>query len=334
MLVGLEQAMRRRDFFKVVAGSAAAWSFAAHAQQSSKRVGFLGLTSPEAFGTQVAAFKQGLAEAGFAEGQNVAIEYRWARGQFDQLPVLAADLVRQGVDVIAALTTPASAIAAKGATSTIPIVFVTGSDPIAMGLVDSLNRPTGNASGIYILTSSLEPKRVELMREAVPNAQIIGVVVDPNSPDTIQQMKDLPAARSALGRQLKIVSAGSGSDIEGAFATMADQKVGAVVVTSSPIYFAQREKFVGVAARYAIPTIYFVRDFADAGGLMSYGTSFPDAYRQAGVYTGRILKGDKVVDLPVQQSVKVELVINLKTAKTLGLSVPLTLLGRADVIIE
>lgn len=326
--------MRRRDFFKALAASAAAWPLAAQAQQVPKRVGFLGLTSPEAFGEQLAAFERGLAEAGFAEGQNVAIDYRWARGQFDQLSVLAADLVRQNVDVIAALGTPASAIAAKGATTTIPIVFVTGSDPVGIGLVDSLNRPTGNATGIYMLTSSLEPKRVELMREAVPNTAIIGVIVDPDSPDTMQQMKELSSAANGVGRQLKIVSAGGGNDIEAAFAAMADQKIGAVVVASAPIYYAQREKFVDTAARYATPTIYFVRDFADAGGLMSYGTSFLDANRQAGIYTGRILKGDKVVDLPVQQSVKVELVINLKTAKALGLSIPLPLLGRADAIIE
>jgi putative tryptophan/tyrosine transport system substrate-binding protein len=333
--MSLDQSVQRRHFLRLFAGSAIAWPFAAQAQQSPMPVvGFLGLTSPEAYAAQLSAFKQGLAEAGFADGHNVAIQYRWARGQFDQLSVLAADLVRQGVNVIAALGTPASAIAAKGATSTIPIVFVTGSDPIGMGLVDSLNRPTSNATGIYMLTSSLEPKRVELMREAVPNAKLIGVIVDPDSPDTSQQMKELPAAASVLGRQLKIVSASSGNDIDTAFATMADQKVGAVVVASSPIYFAQREKFVGIAARYAIPTVYFVRDFADAGGLMSYGTSFIDANRQAGLYTGRILKGDKVADLPVQQSVKVELVINLKTAKALGLSMPLPLLGRADAIIE
>jgi putative tryptophan/tyrosine transport system substrate-binding protein len=333
--MSLGQSVQRRHFLKLFAGSAAAWPFAAQGQQPPMPVvGFLGLTSPEAFAAQVGAFKQGLAEAGFAEGRNVAIEYRWARGQFDQLSALAADLVRQDVNVIAALGTPAAAIAARRATSTIPIVFVTGSDPIAMGLVDSLNRPAGNATGIYMLTSSLEPKRVELMREAVPNAKLIGVIVDPDSPDTNQQMKDLPAAASVLGRQLKIVGASTGNDIDTAFATMADQKVGAVVVASSPIYFAQREKFVDIAARYAIPTIYFVRDFADAGGLMSYGTSFLDANRQAGVYTGRILKGDTVADLPVQQSVKVELVINLKTAKTLGLSVPLPLLGRADAVIE
>jgi putative tryptophan/tyrosine transport system substrate-binding protein len=203
----LGEAMRRRDLIKGIAGSAAtAWSLAVQAQQPPMPVvGFLGLTSPEAFATLVAAFKQGLAETGFSEGQNVAIEYRWARGQFDHLPALAADLVQQGVNAIAALGTPTSAIAAKGATNTIPIIFVTGSDPMGMGLVDSLNRPTGNATGIYMLTSSLEPKRVELMREAVPNAQTIGVIVDPDSPDTIQQMKDLSAAVSALGRQLKIV---------------------------------------------------------------------------------------------------------------------------------
>ncbi len=236
--------------------------------------------------------------------------------------------------MIAALGSPACGIAAKAATATIPIVFVTGSDPVGMGLVDSLNRPTGNATGIYMLTSSLEPKRVELMREAVPNAQTIGVIVDPDSPDTVQQMKELTSAASALGRQLKIISASSGSDVEAGFATMAAQGVGAVVVASAPIYFAQRDKFVTAAARYGIPTVYFVRDFADEGGLMSYGTSLPDANRQAGLYTGRILKGDKVADLPVQQSVKVELVINLKTAKSLGLSIPLPLLGRADAVIE
>ena len=328
-----ERLMRRRDFITLVGSMAVARPLPAQAQPMPV-VGFLGLTSPEAFAEQLAAFKRGLTEAGFAEGQNVTIEYRWARDQFDQLSVLAADLVRQNVNVIAALGTPASAIAAKGVTNTIPIVFVTGSDPIGMSLVDSLNRPTGNATGVYMLTSSLEPKRVELMREAVPIAKLIGVIVDPDSPDTIQQMKDLPAAARALGRQLKIISVGSGSDIDAAFATMAEQGVGAFVVTSSPIYFPQRDKFVGVAARYAIPTVYFVRDFADAGGLMSYGTSFPDANRQAGVYVGRILKGDKVVDLPIQQSVTVELVINMKTAKTLGLSIPLPLLGRADEVIE
>ncbi len=327
--------MKRREFITVLGGAAAAWPLAARAQQPGMPVvGFLGLTSPAAFAALTAAFKQGLAEAGFVEHQNVAIEYRWAHGQFDQLSALASELVRQDVAVLAAFGTPASAIAAKRATSTIPIVFVTGSDPVGMGIVDSLNRPTGNATGVYMLTAALEPKRLELIREAVPAAKTIGVIVDPDSPDTVQQMKELPAAASALGRQIKTLEVGGGGDIDAVFATMAEQQIGAVVVTSSPIYLVQREKFIALAARYAIPTAYFVRSFADAGGLMSYGTSFPDAYRQAGIYTGRILKGDKVGDLPVQQSVKVELVINMKTAKSLGLSIPLTLLGRADAVIE
>jgi putative ABC transport system substrate-binding protein len=327
--------VRRRDFFKIVAGSAAAWPAVAQAQQAGMPVvGFLALSSPETYGRQLSAFRQGLSEAGFVESQNVTIEYRWAHGQFDQLPALASDLARRGVNVLAALGTPASAIAAKAATATIPIVFVTGTDPVGIGLVNSLNRPTGNATGVYMLISSLEPKRVELMREAVPNAQTIGVIVDPDSPDTVQQMKDLSSTASAVGRQLKIISLGGADDVDKAFAKMAEQKIGAVVVTSSPTYLLSREKFPAVAARYAIPAVYYVREFAEFGGLMSYGTSLADAYRQAGLYVGRILKGDKVADLPVQQSVKVELIINMKTAKSLGLSIPIPLLGRADEVIE
>ncbi len=324
----------RRQFITLV-GGAAAWPLASRAQQVAiPVVGFLGLTSPEAFAGLTAAFKQGLTEAGFVEGQNVAIEYRWARGRFDQLPALASDLAAQHVNVLAAFGTPASATAAKQATGTIPSVFVTGSDPVSLGLVESLNRPTGNATGVYMLTAALEPTRLQLARELVPSAKIIGVVVDPDSPDTVQQLKDLPTAAGALGRQIKIMSVTGGSDIDAAFKAMAEQHVDAVLVTSSPIYLIQREKFIGLAGRHAVPTVYFVRDLAEAGGLMSYGTSFPDAYRQAGIYTGRILKGDKVSDLPVQQSVKVELVINMKTAKSLGLPIPLTLLGRADEVIE
>ena len=326
--------MRRREFI-ALAGGAAAWPLATRAQQAALPViGYLGLTSPEAFAALTAAFRLGLGETGFVEGQNVAIKYRWAHGQFDQLPALAADLAAQQVSVIAAFGTPASATAAKSATSTIPIVFVTGDDPVDIGLVKSLNRPAGNATGVYMLTVALEPKRLELIHELVPNAAVIGIIADPNSPDTVQQMKNLSAATSSLGRQLKTINVSRESDIEPAFAAMAEQHVAAVVVTSSPTYLPQRQRFVALAARYAIPTAYFVRDFADAGGLISYGTSFPDAYRRAGVYTGRILKGDKPADLPVEQSVKVELVVNLKTAKALGITIPLTLLGRADEVIE
>ena len=327
--------MRRREFITLVGGSVATWPLVSRAQQSAMPViGFLGLTSPEAFAPLTAAFQHGLREAGFAEGQNVAIVYRWAHGQFDQLPALASDLVRQRLSVLAAMGTPASALAAKAATTVIPIVFVTGGDPVGVGLVDSLNRPSGNATGVYMLTVALEPKRLEVINELVPNAAILGVVVDPNSPDTAVEIRELSAAAGTLGKQIKTFNVSNESEISAAFAAMAEQRVAAAMVTSSPIYLPQRQKFTDVAARYAIPTVYFVRDFVEAGGLMSYGTSFADAYRLAGVYAGRILKGDKPGDLPVQQSVKVELVINLKTAKTLGVRVPLPLVGRADEVIE
>jgi putative tryptophan/tyrosine transport system substrate-binding protein len=326
--------MRRREFIALFGGAVATWPLCARAQQALPVIGYLGLTSPEAFAGLTAAFRRGLGETGFVEGQNVEIKYRWAHGQFDQLPTLAADLVAQQVSVIAALGTPASATAAKAATSAIPIIFVTGGDPVDLGLVKSLNRPAGNASGVYTLTVALEPKRLELIHELVPDAADIGIIADPNSPDTVEQMKSLSTAASSLGRRLKTMNVSGENDIEPAFAAMAEQRVAAAVVTSSPAYLPQRQKFVALAARYAIPTAYFVRDFADAGGLISYGTSFPDAYRRAGVYTGRILKGDMPADLPVEQSVKVELVVNLKTAKTLGITIPLTLLGRADEVIE
>lgn len=327
--------MRRRDFLAALSGAAAVRPRTGHAQRPALPVvGFLGLTSPEAFAALTAAFQRGLAETGFVEGQNVVIEYRWAKGQFDQLPALAADLVRRRVNVLAGMGTPASAVAAKAATSTIPIVFVTGGDPVDGGLVDSLNRPTGNATGIYMFTVALEPKRLQLVHELVPNAAMIGIIVDPHSPDTGTQMKELVAAASTLGLQTKTFYVSTENEVDAAFAAMAEQQIRAVVVTSSPAYLPLRQRFVTRAARSAIPTIYYVRAFAEEGGLMSYGTSFADAYRRAGLYTGRILKGEKVGDLPVEQSVKVELVINLKTAKALGLTIPLSLLGRADQVIE
>jgi putative tryptophan/tyrosine transport system substrate-binding protein len=295
-------------------------------------IGYLGLLAPEA--DTLTAFHQGLGEIGYIEGQNVTIEYRWAYGQFDRLPMLASELVGRHVNVIAAVGTPASAFAAKAATTTIPIVFLTGDDPVRIGLVNSLNRPEGNATGVYMLTSSLEPKRLELIRELIPNASVIGVIVDPNSPDTGLQMKELPAAARALGREVKIFDASSEGEIDAAFAAIVEQRIGAVVVTSAPFYLPHRQKFVALAARHAVPVIYFFRAFAEEGGLMSYGTSLTDAYRQVGIYTGRILKGEKPSDLPIEQSVKVELVINMATAKALGLTVPLSLLGRADQVIE
>jgi putative ABC transport system substrate-binding protein len=326
--------MKRRQFISLV-GGAAAWPVAARAQQPPMPViGLLGLTSPEAFAPELAAFQRGLVEAGYVEGRNATIEYRWARGQFDRLPSLATELVRRGAIVIAATGTPASALAAKAATSAIPVVFVTGGDPVQMGLVASLNRPGGNATGVYMLTSALEPKRLELLRELVPNAEVIGVLVDPNSPDTEIQLRDLPVAAQSLGQQIRFLRAGNEGDIDAAFATLIKQKMGALVVASSPFYLPRREQIVTLAARHAVPTVYFFRDFAMAGGLMSYGTSLVDAYRRAGIYTGRILKGERAADLPVEQSTRVELVINMKTAKALGLTFPITLLGRADEVIE
>jgi putative ABC transport system substrate-binding protein len=327
--------MRRREFIGIV-GGAVTWPVAVLAQRSAMPViGFLGLTSPAAFAALTGAFQRGLAEFGFVDGQNVAIEYRWANGKFDQLPALATDLVQRGVNVLAALGTPASAVAAKAATSTIPIVFVTGNDPVVGGLVSSLNRPAGNATGIYMLTVELEPKRLQLIHELAADASVIGVIVDPNSPDTGAQIKELIAAADSLGLQTQTFAVGgSQSGIDAAFAAMAEQQIRATVVTSSPAYLPLSQKFVACAVRSAIPTVYYVRAFAEAGGLMSYGASFADAYRRAGLYAGRILKGDKVGDLPVEQSVKVELVINLKTAKALSLNIPLSLLGRADEVIE
>jgi putative ABC transport system substrate-binding protein len=324
----------RRQFISAL-GGAATWPLAARAQlRAMPVIGFLGLLSPEEVAAEVAAFRQGLSETGYVEGQNVATEYRWAHGQFDQLPALASDLVRQRVSVLAAFGTPASALAAKTATATIPIVFVTGDDPVRIGLVDSLNRPGGNATGIYMLTSALEPKRLELIHELVPNATVVGVIVDANSPDTSLQMKELPAAASALGQQIKIFNASNEAGIDTAFAAIVEQRIGAVLVASSPFFLPQRQKFVALAAAHALPAVYFIRPFTDVGGLMSYGTNIAEAFRQTGLYTGRILKGEKPANLPVQQSVKVELVINLKTAKALGLTVPLPLLGRADEVIE
>jgi putative tryptophan/tyrosine transport system substrate-binding protein len=328
----------RRQFISALGGAAPVAALlrtsTTLAQQSVPVIGFLGLTSPQEFAVLMAAFQRGLNETGVVEGQNVAVEYRWAYGQFGQLPSLASDLVQRQVSVLVAAGTPASALAAKTATTTIPIVFITGSDPIGMGLVQSLNRPAGNATGIYMLTSSLEPKRLELMHELVPNAEVAGVIVDPNSPETARQVKDLSAAAGELNQRISILNAGSEVELESVFAVMAEQHVKAAVLTSSPLYLPQRQKIIALAARYAIPIAYFLRDFAVDGGLLSYGTSLTDAYRQVGLYTGAILKGDKPSDLPVQQSVKVELVINLRTAKTLGLTFPLPLLGRADEVIE
>jgi putative ABC transport system substrate-binding protein len=327
--------MNRREFISLVGGAVVAWPLPARAQQSAVPViGFLGLTTPVAFADFVAAFQRGLGQGGYVVGRNVAVEYRWAQGRFDRLPELADELVRSGVTVIAAMGTPATGLAAKSATTTIPIVFVTGGDPVQLGLVPNLNRPSGNITGVYMLTAALEPKRLELLHEVVPKAATIGVLIDPNSLDTQIQLDELPAAARSIGQRIVFLKAGNSRDIDAAFIKIGEQKIEALLVASSPIYFPQRQHIVALAARSGVPAVYFFRDFAIAGGLMSYGTSLIDAYRQAGVYVGRILKGEKAANLPVQQSTKVELVINLKTAKSLGLTMPLPLLGRADKVIE
>ena len=331
--------MRRREFITLVGGAAAALPVPGHAQQPAKEpaipiVGLLGLTSPEEFAEEVAAFRRGLNELGYIEGRNVTIDYRWAHGHFDQLPALAADLVQQPLSVLAATGSPASALAAKAATKTIPIVFTSGADPVQLGLVLNFNRPGGNVTGVYFLTAALEPKRLEFLCELVPNATVIAVIIDPNSPDTKLQMRELPAVATALDRRIKIFNVDSEKEIEVVFADIAEQQIGAVLVTSSPPYLPWREQFVAAAGRRAVPTIYFSRAFAEAGGLMSYGASIIDAYRQVGVYTGRILKGEKPGDLPIQQSVKVDLILNMRAAKALGLTIPIPLLGRVDEVME
>jgi putative ABC transport system substrate-binding protein len=281
----------------------------------------------------VAAFRQGLKEAGYVEGQNATIEYRWAEGQYDRLPALAADLVHRKVTVIAATSTPA-ALAAKAATSTVPIVFTTGDDPIKLGLVASLNRPGGNATGVSNLLTELGSKRLGLLRELVPSTTVIATLMNPNFQDAERQLRDVEAATRALGLQLIVLRASTEHEIDAEFVTLVRQRAAVLVVSADPFFISHRDRLVALAARHAIPAMYPVREFAVAGGLMSYGTDFADSYRQCGIYTGRIVKGEKPTDLPVQRSVKFEFVINLKAAKTLGLSVPNSMQLLADEVIE
>jgi len=322
----------RRQFITLL-GGAATWPLVAHAQQPAMPViGFLHHASPDVAAGLAAAFRQGLKETGFVEGQNVRIEYRWAQGRYDLLPELAADLVRREVAVIMT-NTPTSQVA-KAATSTIPIVFASADDPIPLGLVASFNRPGGNATGIYFLIAALEGKRVEFLHEVVPKAGTIALLVDPNFPSAATQTLAMRQAARSLGLNLLVVTAGTERDIDTAFATLVRERAGALAVAASGFFFFHREQLVALAAHHGMPVVYPWRDAAAAGGLMSYGASPFDAYRQAGIYAGRILKGEKPADLPVQQAVKVEFVINLRTAKALGLTVPLPLLGRADEVIE
>jgi putative tryptophan/tyrosine transport system substrate-binding protein len=324
----------RRDFITLLGGAAAAWPLTARAQQPAMPViGFLNSASPDGMVPFVAAFRQGLKEAGYVEGQNVTIEYRWAEGNCDRLPALAADLVNRKVTAIAATSTPA-ARAAKAATATVPIVFTTGGDPIKLGLVAALNRPGGNATGVSSLITELGSKRLGLLRELVPGITAIATLTNPNFQDAETQVGEADTAVRALGLRLIVLRATSEREIDAAFEMIAQQGAAALDVAVDPFFAARRDRIVALAARYRIPAVYPMREFAVAGGLMSYGTDFVDSYRQAGVYTGRIIRGENPADLPVQRSTKFELVINFKTAKALGLAVPNSMQLLADEVIE
>jgi putative ABC transport system substrate-binding protein len=326
--------MRRREFITLVAG-AAVWPFAAHAQQPAMPViGYLSARSPEDTAHLVEAFRRGLSETGFFEGHNVRIEYGWAFGQADRLPELAADLVRKPVNVLVSTGGESAALAAKAATSTIPIAFIIGGDPVKLGLAASYRRPGGNATGISILTATLEPKRLELLRELMPHVSTIGALLDPNFPPYEGQLRDLREAARVLDLQVQELRATTDADIDLAFETVARQRIGALTVVAGPFFDTRREKLVALAVRHAVPTMYHFREFPVAGGLISYGIDSRVTYRHIGVYAGGILKGEKPAELPVLQPTKFELVINLKTAKALGLKVPLTLQVAADEVIE
>jgi putative tryptophan/tyrosine transport system substrate-binding protein len=324
----------RRKFLATLGGAAAAWPLGARAQQPAMPViGFLNGASPDGYAPYVAAFRQGLKEAGYVDGQNATIEYRWAEGHYDRLPTLAADLIQRKVTVIAATTSPA-ARAAKTVTSTVPIVFTTGDDPIKLGLVASLNRPGGNVTGVSNLIVELGSKQLGLLRELAPGTTAIAVLTNPNFPGTERQLTDVEAAARVLGLQLIVLKASTEREMETAFATMAQKGGVALLVGVDPFFLERRDHIVALAARHAIPAIYPVREFAVAGGLMSYGSDFADSYRQAGIYAGRIVRGEKPADLPVQRSTKFEFVINFKTAKALGLAVPNSMQLLADEVIE
>jgi len=324
--------IKRRKFLATL-GGAAAWPLAALAQQSAMPViGYLHSASPEPYSSMMAAFRHGLAEAGYVDGQNVTIDYRWAEGQFDHLPALAAELVAHRPAVLVAAGGDVSAVAAKAATTTVPIVFTIGADPVKSGLVASLNRPSGNLTGVTFFTITLGPKRLEMLRELQPKAGKIAMLVNPKSlnPDA----KEVQEAARALGQSVHVLDAASEGELDTAFRSLAQERDDALIVVSNPLFTSRREQIVTLANYQRIPAIYPLREYVTSGGLVSYGASIKDAYRQSGVYAGRLLKGAKPADLPVMQPTKFELVINLKTAKALGIAVPPTLLARADEVIE
>jgi putative ABC transport system substrate-binding protein len=326
--------MRRREFITVV-GSAMAWRRMAQAQQPAvPMIGFLGAPSSASYAQNAAAIRRGLSEAGYVEGRNVTIEYRWADGQYDRLPALASELVGKRVAAIVAIGGAPSVIAAKNATSTIPIVFTMTADPVQLGLVTSFNRPGGNITGIAILGVALEAKRLEMLHELVPTAKLIGVVVNPKNPQFEIQTDELAAASRSTGQEILVLKASTNSEIDDAFATLADRRAGAVIIGQDTFFTSQPIQFAALAKRYAIPAISPWREHVSAGILLSYGANITDAYRQAGNYTGRVLKGERPAELPIMQPTKFELVINLKTAKTLGVEIPPMLLSTAEEVIE
>jgi putative ABC transport system substrate-binding protein len=327
--------MKRREFIALVGGAAAIWPFAGRAQQPAMPVvGFLNPASLQPWENYLAGFRAGLKEIGYVEGQNVTIEFRWADGHYDRLPAMAADLVRRKVAVLVATGGAATVIAAKAATSTIPIVFTTGVDPVRLGFVSSLNRPGSNITGVNLFVTVLESKRLGILRQLLPGVQLIAVLVNPNRPDHDTQMRGIQEAAQTIGQQIHILPASNESAVNAAFATAVRVTAGAILVAGDPFFNSIREKIVVLAAKHSIPAIYEQREHALAGGLMSYGTNLSDGYRQAGVYAGRILKGEQPADLPVVQATKFEFVINLKAAKALGIKVPPNLAAEANEIIE